>query len=232
MVALMKKSALAGVVLTLVLMGGQGVRAQDPQGVPAVVQVWWLNADDKGYPIGTAFHVGNGVFFTNGHIVNPQVVGGSSIPKEFDRLFVRTLFPGSQRVFGPATITCIDSRWHGGRIDNANDFDVATFRIPQATELPFLRFAGQTPGYGTVVHLVGFPAVATLKQYTATAHIDELTTDNVSIRVDAGFAWGGSSGSPVLNTANEIVGIVFGRTDEVMYAVPLPTAIAICKDAP
>ena len=184
----------------------------------AVREAVVLNPDKPGfYRIGTAFHVGGGVFYTNAHVVRTKV------PEGYTQWYLAGASSTKRRDtwLGPATITCVHPRWRGSReSDDVEPFDVATMKIDSRSDLPpALTLTNRTPLVGTNVTIKGF-ASASLgwppKLYTATGRVSELSQSEQAFAIDieSGFALEGSSGSPVLDGEGHVVGIVFARSGE------------------
>ncbi len=77
------------------------------------------------------------------------------------------------------------------------------------------------------MRILGFSAGSRLplpQRYLATGTIQRIspTEDAFQIQIETGLSWAGSSGSPVLNEANAVVGIVYGGS----WAEEKPIAVA------
>ncbi len=198
---------------------------------PAVFMVIWLNAKDESfYRMGTAFHVGDGIFYTNAHVVRPL----RPLPPEFDQAH---LWSAAGDLVGPAEVSCVDSRWRKEE-GSATFFDVAQLRLPGSANLPALRFSDRAPVSGMNVRIVGFPAASRAnppKQYTASGRIEDTNDKDFRIRIHDGFALKGSSGSPVLNDADKVVGIIYAgnkvdrAVNDVQWAVMLGAVTSACR---
>ncbi len=245
---------LVGVAVVMALaIPSTAAQSISPQTTQAVVQVLY---DASHHPLstqrfGTAFHVGAGVFYTNVHVANPHAVSGMSLPKEYDRM---GLWDPVDHRGGTAQIVCVDLRWAGGSAKNASDFDVATVRAPQLSNLPALHFTNRPikprsspKSPRERVLIVGYPdrgdwgAFADETQaawyYKVSGWIGAVTERVMTIDREP-FPQGitefyrvGSSGSPVLNESGEVIGIAYadgqGPTGPIL-AVPVPAATAVC----
>jgi len=58
-------------LLVLAIVVSLAPRGAQARGIPnpAVVEVFWANTEGKSYRYGSAFHTGNGVFYSNGHVL-------------------------------------------------------------------------------------------------------------------------------------------------------------------
>jgi V8-like Glu-specific endopeptidase len=204
------------VLLVLAIASAPGALAQASD--EAVRQAVVLNPDTLSfYRIGTAFHVGGGVFYTNAHVVRAKV------PEGYTQWYLAGASSTKSRDtwLGPATIACVHSRWRGSpESDHVEPFDVATMKVNSKSDLPpAFTLTNRTPLVGTKVTTKGF-ASASLgwppKLYTATGRVSELSQSDQAFAIDieSGFALEGSSGSPVLDDEGHVVGIVFARSGE------------------
>jgi hypothetical protein len=164
---------------------------------------------------GTAFHVGGGLFYTNAHIVRRAIPSGYT---EW-RLATAGAAMAPDTWLGPATIACVHPFWRDPGTTQARPFDVALLRVEAAALPPALSLASGLPQPGVRVRIKGFPAASRgwpPVLYTSEGRIDEvdITEQIFSVRIESGFALGGSSGSPVLADDGRAVGIIFGGTGE------------------
>lgn len=210
------KRVLPAVLLVLAVAGAPVALAQASD--EAVRQAVVLNPDTLSfYRIGTAFHVGGGVFYTNAHVVRTKV------PEGYTQWYLVGASSTKSRDtwLGPATTACVHPRWRGSReSDDVAPFDVATMKVDSKSDLPpALTLTNRTPLVGAMVTIKGF-ASASLgwppKLYTATGRVSELSQSEQAFAIDieSGFALEGSSGSPVLDGEGHVVGIVFARSGE------------------
>jgi len=162
----------------------------------------------------TAFHVGDGAFYTNAHVVSKP------LPPNFSKMYLAGIAStrAPESWMGPVQVTCVNPRWQSdGSGDRAHPFDVARLLIPQLSHLPpALVLSSEVPDVGMHVTVAGFAAAShgwPPKLYQATGHIEAVdrTTQTFLIKVESGFALEGSSGSPVLTDVGEVIGILFAR---------------------
>ncbi len=229
-------SAVGSVVLFALLLPSAGEsQSTSPAGSDAVVLVTWLRPTDKAfYRVGSAFHVGGGRFYTTAHVVRPS----PPYPAEFRQIHLMST--SWDRQFGPAEVVCVDARWREPALgDTTSPFDVAQLYLSRPPDLPALTFSDRPPAEGMPVRIVGFPEASRArppKQYVASGRIDGLTAHDFRIQILDGFALSGSSGSPVLSEAGEILGMIYAgnaespRTpDTYQWAVTLSVIRSACR---
>ncbi len=171
-------------------------------------------AEGQFFKRATAFHVGDGVFYTNAHVVR------ASLPPEYTEMYLANTVSTRNRDswLGPVTVTCVHAWWRGDpEAERAYPFDVAQLQVADRTNLPpAMALSSERPFVGMHVAIEGFAAASRAwppKLYTAIGHISEVNPNaqTFTIEVEAGFAMEGSSGSPVLNDAHAVIGIIFAR---------------------
>lgn len=223
------------VVLAILLMLVASVAGSNPA-VPsgAVVLVAWARpADQAFYRVGSAFHVGNGRFYTAAHVARP------SPPYPSDFRHINLLGTTWEHQYGPAAIACVDTRWHDGSSgQGVSPFDVAQLRLIASPNLPALSFSDRPPTEGMHVTIVGFPEASRSRpplQFVASGRIDKVTPNDFRIRILDGAALNGSSGSPVLSDSGKVVGMIYAgygtkaqASDEYQWAVPLNVIKTAC----
>jgi len=168
---------------------------------------------DKFVKRATAFHVGGGIFYTNAHVVR------GPLPSNYSQMFLAgtTATRSRENWVGPIHVRCVDARWQGAReIERAFPFDVAKVDAPLGAQLPALPISRQQPENGSRVRIVGFAAAShgwPPKLYTALGRIAQIDegAQTFMIDVESGFALEGSSGSPVITDADEVIGIIYAR---------------------
>ena len=167
--------------------------------------------------IGTAFHTGDGVFHTSAHVAKAKLPDGYT---EF-YLASRTATLSISSWAGPATVACVHKAWRPQQVEEGQTapYDVATVKIEKPEGIPTLRFSATRPQLGQLVRMAGFAAASRAWPpvlYVSSGRITSIdyTRQSTTIDIDAGFALEGSSGSPVLDAQDGVVGIVFGRQGE------------------
>jgi hypothetical protein len=218
-----RAAVLRAIAVLAVLLAAAPTRAWSQGTAPAgevdqaVVHVVVLNrSEGRLLRRGTAFHVGGGLFYTNAHIVRRAIPSGYT---EW-RLAAAGAAMAPDTWLGPAAIACVHPFWRDPGTTQARPFDVALLRVEAVAALPpALSLATGLPQPGVRVRIKGFPAASRgwpPVLYTSEGRVDEvdITEQVFSVRIEAGFALGGSSGSPVLTDDGRVVGIVFGGTGE------------------
>lgn len=201
-------------VALLVAGAAPGVRSQPADLDLAIMHVVVINRGaGRFFRRGTAFHVGGGVFYTNAHVVRGKIPEGYT---EW-RLTTPTSSLVPDTWLGPATISCIHPLWKDpGDTSVAGPYDVAQLKVEGASALPpALALASALPVPGTRVRMKGFPSASRGWPpilYTSAGRVDEISMADQTfyIKIESGFALGGSSGSPALADDNRVMGIVFG----------------------
>jgi V8-like Glu-specific endopeptidase len=178
---------------------------------------------------GTAFHVGNGVFYTNVHVVKDRMPDGFT-----DWYLVGpTATRSTDTWLGPFSITCVHPLYRGRpETSEAFPYDVARLLVPGAENLPFVKLSTGFPNTGMRVRTRGFPAASRAWPpvlYTALGRIAKVDTGNQTFQVDveSGFALGGSSGSPVIAPDNTVLGIHYASYRVDRTAADVTFAISV-----
>ncbi len=232
-------------LIVLVLAGASLPRSAFSQGAEqdqSIMQVVVANhSKGRFFRRGTAFHVGDGIFYTNAHVVKKDV------PEGYTDWY---LAPTTATTYvdswvGPISVTCVHPLWRDtGDPARSHPYDVARLRAPLASPLLALPFHDRPPQVGQAVTIKGFPAASRAWPpilYTATGRISEVWRENhwFRIKITSGLALRGSSGSPVLlglpSEEGRVVGIMFaglGGEDriasELVSAVFASTALEGC----
>jgi V8-like Glu-specific endopeptidase len=210
----MRPIALLVVLFAAVAAAGVApARAQAPP-TGAVLQVLVLNREANSFfRMGTAFHLGNGLFYTSAHVVKSPL-----IPEGFKEWYLAgTTATRTSDSWLPVTIDCIHPSWHPGSDPSvAAPYDVARLKVTGTPALPAaLVFSPRAASAGMRVSVVGFPAASRAWPpvlYSATGRIADLSAQqSMLIQLEAGFVLEGSSGSPVLADGSTVVGVLYGE---------------------
>ena len=210
----MRLIALVAVLFAAVAASGVApARAQVPP-TDAVLQVLVLNRDTSSFfRMGTAFHLGNGLFYTNAHVVKSPL-----IPEGFKEWYLAgTTATRTSDSWLPVTIDCIHPAWRpGSDAAMAAPYDVARLKVTGTPALPpALSVSTRSASTGMRVRVVGFPAASRSWPpvlYSANGRVADLSAEqSMLIAMESGFVLEGSSGSPVLADANTVVGILYGE---------------------
>jgi hypothetical protein len=195
------------------LAAGPRLDAAPPPAVRAAVLLVVLRNPGSGEaePIGTAFHIGGGWYRSAAHVVTAK------LPRRFEgkgldqwTLVEADEFGNPHRVAGPLEITCVDPRWKGRDETGVFPHDAALIRqtggpIPGTA----LRRADRRPAVREAVSVWGFPEGRVLFESRAT--VLEVSAEWVVIQNESGSPTiGGHSGSPVLDRAGTVIGILVG----------------------
>ena len=176
----------------------------------------WNPGEARFYRRGTAFHVGDGIFYTNAHVVK------KSVPEGYTDWYLASTTATRYRSswVGPISVTCVHRLWRDTSDPaRSHPYDVAQLRAPVVPSFPALPFNDRPPMVGQRVTIKGFPSASRAWPpilYTATGRISEVRWQDQTFRIEieSGFALEGSSGSPVLADDGRVVGIAYARAGE------------------
>jgi V8-like Glu-specific endopeptidase len=202
------------IVLALVFLAGSFPEAfgQDADQDQAIMNVIvWNPVEARFYRRGTAFHVGNSIFYTNAHVVK------KSVPEGYTEWYLASTTATRYRSswVGPISTTSVHPRWRDpGDQGSSHPYDVAQLKAPAALPHFGLPFHDRPPQVGQTVTIKGFPAASRAWPpilYAAMGRISEVRWQDHTFRIDitSGFTLGGSSGSPVLAEDGRVVGIMY-----------------------
>ena len=217
-------------VLILTILGAMATdAASQPAGEDQAIMMVLVANSEGFYRRGTAFHVGNGVFYTNVHVVRDQVPEGFT-----DWYLAGTNATRSRDSWlGPFTVTCIHPLYRGRpESTRAFPYDIARLKVGGAESVPAMRLSSAFPSAGMRVRTRGFPGASRAWPpvlYSATGRIADvdLTDQTFQVDIESGFALGGSSGSPVVGPDNTILGIHFASTTQGRTPADVTFAITV-----
>ncbi len=188
------------------------------------------------YRRGTAFHVGDGVFYTNAHVVKTPV------PEGYTEWYLASTSAtrSTESWVGPVSITCVHPLWRGANEGTrAFPYDIARLKAP-AVPTSALLLHDRPPQVGQPVTIRGFPLASRAWppiMYTATGRVADIRGQEHTfrIRIESGFSLGGSSGSPVLTSDGQVLGVAFAgvgvenrTTSELASAIFASAAVEGC----
>ena len=183
-------------------------------GQPAVLDAVWVAyrcRENNRCLKGTAFHVGDGVFYTNALVArNEQGYGPLMVGRGTPR-----------QELGRAAVVCINARASLNHF--ATPYDIAKVRVdtPRAKRLPALRMYRWGPRAGLPIRVIGYPEDRWTPVVAEGTIAEQLEDQVFAFEVQNGLVTRGSSGSPVLTTSGEVVGMVYGESSRLLFATAL-----------
>lgn len=200
----------------------------------AVVAVAAVSPDGRTCGAATAFHIGGGRFLTNAHVVGLLRRGA----REGCRLWFVMQARDTRLADYPIALVetaCVDPRFREAPGEAVGPFDVAVLRVKElgvGERLPpALPVARQAPRPGERVRIVGFPASTQPVRFDIRGVVTSVTRTLLVIDNSTAGAIHGISGSPVLDGAGRVIGIVFGVNVGARRAaaIPIATALERCR---
>lgn len=200
----------------------------------AIVAVAALAPDGRVCSAATAFHVGRGRFFTNAHVVGLLRRGTQQGCGLWFVMQAReTRLPDYPIAL--VRVACVDPRYKETPDETVAPFDIAVLEVEElgvGERLPpALAFDARMPRSGEPVRVIGFPTSTEPVRFDIRGLVGEVSRTVFLIDNRTTGAIPGVSGSPVLEAAGGVIGVVFGvnvgarRT----AAVPIPTALERCR---
>ena len=200
----------------------------------AIVAVAAMSPEGRVCTAATAFHVGGGRFFTNAHVIG-QLRRGT---REGCRLWFVLQARETRLPEYPIALVrpaCVDPRYRETPDATVAAFDVAVLEVQElgvGEHLPpALAFDRRMPRPGEQVRVVGFPASSEPVRFDIRGAVSDVSRTVFLIDNRTPGAIPGVSGSPVLDGAGRVIGIVFGVNIGARRsaAVPIPTALERCR---
>jgi hypothetical protein len=186
---------------------------------------------DERVPIGTAFHVGDGVFRTAAHVAT------AALPRRYEGrgfdelgLYQADEFGNPARWLGRVEMSCVDPRWQGRGESFVYPHDSAALTLVGPAPPESLRASGRRPSTGQVISVWGFPEGSVLFEARSTIG----SVSDLWIRFQDALGKpivGGHSGSPAIDETGAVIGILVGGQRGVMAqnsAVPIRDAEQGC----
>lgn len=228
-----RATAGCGAVMALVLLVLSVAHAAPPSRIlQAVALAVRLNPQTGRYlAVGTAFHVGGGLFRTAGHVAQSRVPPEEE-GKGYEQwaLFLADEFGSPRHLLGHAEVACADRRWAESRFGDVLPHDSGVFRLATGSIPAESLSAGRRPNVGDAISIWGFPGGKVL--FEAKGRITRISDEWIRLREQLGFpSLGGHSGSPVLDATGTVVGILVAGVSgvgEVASAVPIWDAESAC----
>lgn len=187
-------------------------------GAIAYVSVFDENTEEHG--IGTAFHVGNGLFITAKHVVEGKSIVEVATTKRAIEKYENRIYRNKTADFtNPQRLTVIDGPKFSGNYDSV---DVAVFRVElNGVSLPRLTFDSATSHYIDDtsylldnVLVIGYPPIPFSKMPIQVASLGEVNAvidvwhSEYPHFIISSLARGGYSGGPVISESGKVIGIV------------------------
>lgn len=183
-------------------------------GQPALLDAVWVAyrcRENNRCAKGTAFHIGDGLFYTNAHVARTE--------QGYGPLMLGRGTPRQE--LGRATVVCINNRASVNQF--ATPYDIAKVRVdtPRARRLPTLKFYRWGPRPGLRIRVIGYPENRWMPVMAEGTIAEQLEDQVFAFEVQDGLVTQGSSGSPVLTTSGEVVGMVYGQSSRLLFATQL-----------
>ena len=189
-----------------------GVRTQD-----AVAKVVFGSSIinflvDRGKAHGTGFFVDQQTLVTNYHVIAPLLLF-SFDNSDFEDLLESSYIEKDEQRYAITDIINVSV------VD-----DLAVLQV-EGYQGPVLELAEEETHLGDVISIPGFPSVDKIPEYTRTIRLQEITGTvvditaycslaDISLTIDFFSVLGGASGSPILNTAGKVVGVLHSTGGE------------------
>jgi S1-C subfamily serine protease len=200
----------------------------------AVVAVAAMSPEGRICGAATAFHIGGGRFLTNAHVVAQLRKGARDGCRLWFVMQAReTRLP--EYPIALVRASCVDPRFREIPGERAAPFDVAILEVQElgvGERLPPALPVDLRPARaGEHVRIVGFPASTEPVRFDIRGVVTNVSRTLVVIDNRSAGAIPGISGSPVLDAAGRVIGVVFGVNvgTRRAAAVPIATALERCR---
>jgi V8-like Glu-specific endopeptidase len=199
----------------------EGLKAKHAESAGAVAYVSVIDKETGDCGIGTAFHVGDGIFVTAKHVVEGKIISEVATTKRAIRKYKNeTYYSETEDYINPRHLAIIDGPKSSD--DDSATVDVAVFKVDmEGIFIPKLTFDSATShdiddssflldnvliiGYPPIPFTVFPIQMASLGQVNAVVDVRHSTYPHFIV---SSMARGGYSGGPAISESGKVIGIV------------------------